>query len=43
MLDIYGKDEKEDLTNDEKKELRMLAVELKREAKIVADQKQKEE
>ena len=43
MLDIYGKDEKDDLTNDEKKELRMLAAELKREAKISANRRQKEE
>ncbi len=42
MLDIYGKDEKDDLTSDEKKQLRMLAFELKREAKIAADRRQKE-
>ncbi|MEI8022148.1 MAG: type II toxin-antitoxin system RelE/ParE family toxin [Schlesneria sp.] len=43
MLDIYGKDEKDDLTNDEKKVLRLLAIELKREAKIAANRKQYEE
>lgn len=32
MLDIYGKDEKDDLSPDEKKELRQLADQLKSEA-----------
>lgn len=32
MLDIYGKDEKDDLSPDEKKELRELAEQLKKEA-----------
>ena len=32
MLDVYGKDEKDDLSSDEKKELRELAEELKKEA-----------
>jgi hypothetical protein len=33
MLDVYGKDEKEDLTSNEKKELSGLAAELKRQAR----------
>jgi hypothetical protein len=32
MLDVYGKDEKDDLSPDEKKELRELAEQLKKEA-----------
>ncbi len=32
LLDIYGKDEKDDLSYDEKKQLRKLAERLKREA-----------
>jgi hypothetical protein len=42
MLDIYGKDEKDDLTSDERNQLRTLAFELKREAKIAADRRKKE-
>ncbi len=33
MLDVYGKDEKDDLSTDEKKQLRFLADRLKREAR----------
>lgn len=32
MLDIYGKDERDDLTSDEKRELSQLAAEFKRQA-----------
>ena len=32
MLDVYGKDEKDDLTAAEKRQLRRLAEQLKREA-----------
>ena len=32
MLDIYGKDEKDDLSTDEKKTLAQIAQELKRQA-----------
>ena len=32
MLDVYGKDEKDDLSPGEKKELRELAEQLKKEA-----------
>ena len=36
LLDIYGKDEKDDLTAGEKKELRMLVTELKQQARAAA-------
>ncbi len=34
MLDVYGKDEKVDLTSAEKKHLRLLAGQLKQEASL---------
>jgi hypothetical protein len=37
MLDVYGKDEQDDLTADEKKLLSGLARELKQQAKAAAD------
>ncbi|MEX0717342.1 MAG: type II toxin-antitoxin system RelE/ParE family toxin [Planctomycetaceae bacterium] len=40
MLDIYGKDEKDDLSSDEKKTLRALAQELKKEAKAAFERSQ---
>lgn len=36
LLDIYGKDEKDDLTADEKHQLKLLANELQREARAAA-------
>jgi len=42
MLDIYGKDEKDDLANDEKKQLRQLAERLKQEAIAAYERWQKE-
>lgn len=41
MLDIYGKDEKDDLSNDEKKLLSELCDELRMEA-VASLQKQKQ-
>lgn len=38
MLDIYGKDEKDDLSASDKRELRRLAEQLKREAKTEHEQ-----
>lgn len=35
MLDVYGKDEKDDLFAEEKKQLRLLAKKLKEEAAVV--------
>lgn len=40
MLDIYGKDEKDDLAPDEKKTLRALAQELKTEAQAAIERSQ---
>ena len=42
MLDIYGKDEKDDLSADEKKLLRRLADQLKREAIAAYERWQRE-
>ncbi|HEV8059572.1 MAG TPA: type II toxin-antitoxin system RelE/ParE family toxin [Gemmataceae bacterium] len=43
MLDIYGKDEKDDLSAYEKKELRILAEELKTEAAVTHRRRAKED
>ena len=43
MLDIYGKDEKDDLTAKEKKDLRKLVSELKKEAAEAAKRWQSKE
>ena len=42
MLDIYGKDEKDDLTDEEKKILATLVAELKRQAKSSVKRRNKE-
>ncbi len=42
LLDIYGKDEKDDLSNDEKKQLRKLAEQLKCEAIAAYERWQRE-
>ncbi len=39
LLDIYGKDEKDDLSADEKKQLKRLAEELQREARAARRRK----
>lgn len=43
MLDIYGKDEKDDLSADERKQLRKLADELKKQAIVAAKRSHSEE
>jgi hypothetical protein len=43
MLDVYGKDEKDDLTPQEKKLLRELADELKQEATAACQRSRKEQ
>ena len=42
MLDVYGKDEKDDLSANEKKQLRQLAEQLKQEAKAAYERWLKE-
>jgi hypothetical protein len=42
MLDVYGKDEKDDLTAPEKKQLRLLAEQLKRETTVAHERRLKE-
>ena len=42
LLDVYGKDEKADLSANEKKQLRQLAEQLKREAKAAYERWLKE-
>ena len=41
LLDVYGKDEKDDLSAGEKKELTRLAEELKKQAKAAIDRAQR--
>ena len=43
LLDVYGKDEKEDLTAHEKADLRKLAAELKQQAAAAARRQQENE
>ncbi len=42
LLDVYGKDEKDDLSANEKKQLRLLAERLKQEAKASYERWRKE-
>ena len=42
LLDVYGKDEKEDLTTSEKKWLAKLADRLRQEAKLAVDRRRRE-